>query len=134
MRHLALWVFVTVSFAAADAAWLSLMKSVLYQPALGSNLRANVEWSAVLAFYAIYTVAVVVLAIRPGASPWSLWQATGAGALLGLAAYATYDLSNQATLNFWQWRLTLIDITWGVVATALVSYLGWLVWGAIGDR
>ena len=84
-----------VAFLALDAVWLSLMGPRRYQPALGHLMRTDVDWLAAALFYALYLTGVLVLAVLPAASvQGAAWR----GALFGLVAYATYDLTNQAAV------------------------------------
>ncbi len=107
-----------------DAIWLSTMASRLYRPVLGDWMREQPDLLAAAVFYALYLLGVVVMAVRPAlASPQSR-HAAAWGAFLGLLCYGTYDLTNQATLNGWPWRLTLIDLTWGCSLTALAAAAG----------
>ena len=110
-----------VAFLALDAVWLSLMGPRRYQPALGHLMRTDVDWLAAALFYALYLTGVLVLAVLPAASvQGAAWR----GALFGLVAYATYDLTNQATLRGWPWHVTVLDLCWGTFATAVASAAG----------
>jgi uncharacterized membrane protein len=105
--------------AGMDFVWLSLTVRPLYHRALGAVLAENPNMAAALAFYLLYGVGVVIFAVRPGlaANDWRpalLW-----GALFGLFAYATYDLTNLATLKIWSLRVSLIDMAWGAVLTGM---------------
>ncbi len=120
-----------VVFLVLDGIWLSIMAGALYRPALGPiMLDKPVLWAAVL-FYVIYLGGVVVLAVQPalGAGGWA--SAARSGAVLGFVAYATYDLTNQATLRNWSVHLTILDLIWGTfvtttAATAATLITGWL--------
>jgi uncharacterized membrane protein len=124
-----------VVFGILDFVWLSTAFRGVYQPAIGSLLAEKVRLAPAALFYLTYVAGVVVFVLAPASGDWR--QAALRGALFGLVAYATYDLTNQATLKVWPTRLTLIDLGWGVFATsvaagltALVSYraakaLGW---------
>ena len=103
-------------FLALDAAWLTAMGPRLYQPAIGHLLRPDVDWIAAALFYVLYIGGLVGFAVVPSASAR---DAAGRGALFGLVAYATYDLTNQATLRDWPWRVTLADLCWGTIVTAV---------------
>jgi len=119
-RWIAAYLAALVSFLMLDACWLSLMGPRLYQPALGHLTSPQVDWFAAALFYLGYVGGLVHFAVQP-----ALGQAGTAlrrGALLGLMAYATYDLSNQATLRDWPWTLTLLDLTWGGVASGLAAF------------
>lgn len=109
-------------FLALDAAWLTAMGDRLYRPALGHLMAPGVDWVAAAAFYLLYLAGVVLFAVLPalaaGGPRTALWR----GAALGLLCYATYDLTNQATLRGWPWHVTLADLAWGAVATGLSSW------------
>lgn len=108
-------------FLALDALWLGLMADRLYRPAIGHLMLPRFALAPAIAFYAIYIAGIVVFAVAP-ALPRRAWPAAlGRGALLGLLAYATYDLTNQATLQGWPWRLTLADLAWGTTATGIAA-------------
>jgi uncharacterized membrane protein len=108
-------------FAIADAIWLSQAVPRVYKPMIGELLRPDISWPAAIAFYFIYVCGIVYFAVAPALAKQSLSVAFINGALLGMIAYATYDLTNQATLKIWDWRLTLIDMAWGACATALAA-------------
>lgn len=120
MPQILMWIATALPFALLDAIWLTTMGALLYRPVLGEAMRAKPDILAALAFYVIYTLALSYFAV--GRSSSSL-NALLLGGFFGLAAYATYDLSNQATLQFWTWRVALIDIAWGTFASAISAYL-----------
>ena len=111
-------------FLGLDAIWLTTMADRLYRPSLGKLMLERFEPLPAVAFYAVYLVGVIVFAVAPGleARRWTI--ALGLGALLGLVAYATYDLTNQATLRDWPWRVTLADLCWGTFVTGVAAALG----------
>jgi uncharacterized membrane protein len=113
-----------VVFLALDAIWLTAMADRLYRPALGRLMLDRFALAPALAFYAIYIVGVLVFAVMPGLESRRRTTALGLGALLGFVAYATYDLTNQATLRGWPWRVTLADLCWGTFVTALAAAAG----------
>ena len=87
-----------VVFLALDAAWLTTMADRLYRPALGRLLLDKFEVAPAALFYLLYVTGIVVFAVSPGLASGRWTTSLGLGALLGLIAYATYDLTNQATL------------------------------------
>lgn len=116
-----------------DSAWLSLVGPWLYRPLLAPLLRQGFALGPALAFYALYVVGILGLAVAP-AQPRRAGQAAGGGsataargALLGLVAYATYDLTNQATLRGWPLAITLADLAWGTLLTAISAWVGYTV-------
>ncbi|WP_083293181.1 DUF2177 family protein [Hydrogenophaga sp. PML113] len=110
-------------FLALDAVWLSSMHTTLYQPAIGHLLSGTVDWTAAGLFYVLYITGLLVFAVAPALSSGRWGTALGRGALFGLLAYATYDLTNQATLRDWPWRVTLADLAWGAFVSGTASGL-----------
>lgn len=112
-------------FAALDAVWLTQVGPRLYRPALAPLLTDGFRLPPAIAFYLIYIAGVVALAVLPAAREGGgLVRAAGFGAMLGFVAYATYDLTNQATLKVWPLKVTLVDIAWGTVLTACAAAAG----------
>ncbi len=109
--------FALPCFLALDALWLSNASALLYQPAIGSLMAAQVDWVAVALFYPVYLAGLVYFAVLPGLQARSAAAGGLRGALLGFLAYATYDLTNQATLRGWPWHVTLADLAWGSFVT-----------------
>jgi uncharacterized membrane protein len=105
-----------------DAVWLTLAVDRLYRPNIGHLMRDDgFLVSAAIAFYVLYLFGVLVLAQLP-AGHW--FGAARRGAVFGLCAYGTYDLTNQATLRDWPWLVTSVDLAWGTVLTAVVAATG----------
>jgi uncharacterized membrane protein len=114
-----------IVFGALDAIWLTTMTSRIYRPVLGDILLSDLRIAPALAFYLLYPVGLVVFAAMPALRAGSAGTALGHGALFGLIAYATYDLTNYATLRSWTLQITLIDLAYGTVVaglTALAAY------------
>ena len=124
MPYLVAYVASMIVFLGLDAVWLSLMGPRLYRPVLGDMLAQKLNAPAAIAFYVIYGLGVVVLAVAPALRENAGGKAALSGAVLGFVAYATYDLTNQATLRVWSTRLTLADMAWGAALTALAAYAG----------
>lgn len=106
-----------VAFLALDAIWLSSTVGRLYRPAIGSMMAPQPVLWAAIAFYALYILGIVVLAITPALGA-GIGGAVWRGAVLGLVAYGTYDLTNQAVMRGWPAHLTFIDLAWGTFVTA----------------
>ena len=113
-------------FLLLDAAWLATMASRLYRPAIGHLMREDFDLLAAAGFYAIYLTGLVVFVVRPAADARA---ALVRGALFGLVGYATYDLTNQATVVGWPWHLTAVDLAWGAFVTAVSAWAGYRVTG-----
>jgi uncharacterized membrane protein len=112
-----------LAFAAMDITWLMTMGAALYKETLGDILLPTVRLGPALAFYLMYPVGLVAFAIEPALRSGSAGTALVYGALFGAIAYATYDLTNFATLRNWTLQITAIDIVYGAVASAVVSAL-----------
>jgi uncharacterized membrane protein len=115
---------VAVTLLVLDFAWLSLMLGPIYQRLLGPILSESVNYPAAAAFYLIYAVGIVFFAVRPALESGDWRDALLRGAALGLLAYATYDLTNLATLKTWSLRVSLLDMGWGAVLTAAAASAG----------
>ena len=105
-----------------DGPWLTLMGPRFYTPRLAHVLSASPQWGAAGAFYLLYALGVAILVVLPalesGRRPS---QAFARGALLGLVAYGTYDLTNQATLRDWPLMVTFVDMAWGTFLTGVAG-------------
>lgn len=121
MQFLSAYAAALIVFGILDAVWLSIMGRVLYRPTLGSLMLDNLRWAPALVFYFLFPVGVVHFAVLPAFAASSLTTALVNGGFLGLLAYGTYDLTNHATLRVWTLTLTLVDVAYGTVATALVA-------------
>lgn len=126
LKYLAGYLGAGLAFAAIDAVWLTTMTNRLYKPILGPILADKPDMKAAVAFYLIYIGGIVLLAISPALKDGGLGRAAMNGAILGFVAYATYDLTNQATLKVWSTQMTVIDIIWGTVLTLSASSVGYL--------
>lgn len=128
MFYLATYFAILVPFGLLDAAWLSLMGPRLYRPTLDAILLPGVNVAPAVAFYLIYPIGILVFAVLPALKTGSVATALVNGALFGVLAYATYDLTNYATLRHWTLQLTLADMAWGTVASGAAAtaafYLG----------
>ena len=120
-------------FCTLDLIWLSVARN-FYVGEIGSLLLAAPRVEPALAFYVVYLIGIVSFAVLPAIAADSLKKAFGCGALLGLVAYATYDLSNLATLQGWTTRLALVDIAWGIIATAIAAACGFALAKRMGQR
>lgn len=111
-----------VSMAVLDAAWLGFIAPAFYKKHIGFLLADKPNWIAAVLFYLIFIVGVTLFVVYPGwKDAWGLLKVGLLGALFGLVTYATYDLTNQATLKNWPTIVTAVDMVWGAVLTAAVS-------------
>ncbi len=118
---------VLVVFVAIDFVWLSAMANRLYRPVLGDILAVQPRLLPAVLFYLIFALALTHLAVRPALAQRSLSRSAVNGGMLGLAAYATYDLTNHATLERWTAALTIPDLIWGTLLSALSTFLSALI-------
>jgi len=128
MQLIVAYIVAAVVFGGLDAAWLSWAGPNLYHPALGDLLAPSFRGGPAIVFYVFYLAGMVWFAVRPGLAG-GIGAATVNGALLGALAYATYDLTNQATLKVWSTQVTVIDICWGAFATAVAASVA--TWAAL---
>jgi uncharacterized membrane protein len=110
-----------VVFLILDAIWLGLISRNLYQREIGELLLPKPKLGAAAVFYVIYIVGLVYFCVAPGVAGQSALRGLLNGAMFGIVAYATYDLTNLATLKGWSTELVFIDIAWGAIASAIAS-------------
>lgn len=112
-----------VVFTLIDLVWLVFISRKLYQDKLGHLMAAKVNLPAAAIFYLLFIAAMVFFVINPALAKSSILYAVGAGAFFGLVTYATYDLTNLATLRDWPVVITVIDLAWGTFVTSATSAL-----------
>lgn len=117
-----------LAFLLLDGLWLGVWMGPTYRAFLGASMLAQPLPGPAVAFYLLYVLGIVVFVVLPSVTHGRWLQAAGRGALLGLVAYGTYDLSNWATLQIWSAPLALMDMAWGMVATCLAGLVGY--WAA----
>ena len=128
LKYLVAIVATGIVFMLMDLGWISQMLPRLYRPDIGALLADKPSVAPAAAFYLIYMAGVTVLAIAPGLAAGSWAKTAGLAAMMGLVAYSTYDLTNQATLRLWSLRVSLWDMAWGVFATTVAASAGF--WAA----
>jgi uncharacterized membrane protein len=131
MAYVTGYITALIVFGAVDALWLSLMGPALYRPTLGDILLTDLRVAPAIAFYAIYPIGLLVFAVMPGLRSGSAVTAIGLAALFGAIAYATYDLTNFATLRNWTLQITVLDVAYGAAASALAAFVSILVVRAV---
>lgn len=122
-----LWIAAAVLFLVIDIIWLLWLGRGFYVNEIGDLLRQPPNFGAAGAFYALYVTGLMIMVIWPAFQGQSASQALLNGALLGLIAYGTYDLTNLAVMKGFTTRIALIDMAWGTVLTGSVSALTVLV-------
>lgn len=121
-----LYFLTTCVFFAVDMVWLGFIAKKLYRKYLGGFLSDSVNWLPAIIFYLLFIVGVLIFAVFPALEKESLTKAILFGVLFGLFTYATYDLTNLATLKGWPLPIVFIDILWGMFLSGVVSISGYL--------
>ena len=116
-----------ITFCVMDGIWLGVLATDFYFEALGELLRKEPNWPVAIVFYLGYIAGIVYFAIRPSVGRGSHVTVLRDGAMLGLVAYATYDMTNMATLKGWPLSVTIVDIVWGIVITGTSSIVGYVI-------
>ena len=114
-------------FFLIDMIWLGFVARGFYQSQLGSFLSDTVNWTAALTFYFLYIAGILIFAVVPALEKGSVVRAVVMGALFGFFTYATYDLTNLATLRDWPVKVVMVDIAWGMVLCATVSLCSYVI-------
>lgn len=115
-----------VVFLVVDFAWLSVMAPRFYKPTLGDIAIPSFNLLPAVVFYVLYPIGLFIFAVSPALKSGLLSTALLCGALFGFFTYATYDLTNQATLRNWTTSLTLVDVAWGTCLAAVSAACGFL--------
>jgi len=113
-----------IVFGVIDAVWLSVMGRLVYRPALGDILLENLKLAPAIVFYLMFPLGILYFATMPALREGGPSTAILNGALIGAFAYATYDLTNYATLRNWTLEITILDIAYGAFASALAALAG----------
>lgn len=126
LDFIVLYVVTLVVFFAVDIVWLGVIAKKLYRQEIGHLLKDDVNWVAALVFYLLFIAGLVIFVLQPAIDQSSLLYAIIYGGLFGLMTYATYDLTNLATLKNWPLKITLIDLAWGTSLGLLTSTIAYL--------
>jgi uncharacterized membrane protein len=124
VRQTVLLYLITLAvFFAIDMVWLGLVAKTFYRKHLGFLMGPTVVWPAAILFYLLFIAGLLVFAVRPALAAGAPLRALALGAFLGLVSYATYDLTNLATLKDWPLLVTVVDLVWGTALGGAVSWL-----------
>ncbi|NUM37130.1 MAG: DUF2177 family protein [Candidatus Brocadiae bacterium] len=110
-----------------DILWLGFVAKNFYRSQIGSLMKSEINWIAASIFYLLFVVGLVFFVVIPAIEKNSCLKAAVSGALFGLVCYATYDLTNFATMKDWPLILTIVDMVWGMVLAASVSVIAYLI-------
>ena len=119
-------------FFILDFIWLGLIARKFYLSELGLLMKTNINWVVAIIFYLIFIIGLVIFAIAPAVKNQSLMQAIILGGLFGFFAYATYDLTNLATLKNWPVPVSIVDMIWGVLLAGSVSTVTFFIASKLG--
>jgi len=125
--YLKLYFATLIAFFAIDMVWLGLVARTFYREQLGFLLTSSTNWVAAVIFYLLFILGILVFVVLPGLEDNSLKTTLLRAALFGLITYATYDLTNLATVKNWPVLITVVDMAWGTVLSVAVSYIGFIV-------
>ncbi len=114
-------------FFAIDMVWLGLVAKDFYRGQIGSLMKTDFNWTAAILFYLLFIGVLIFFVIAPAVEKKSWMDALLIGALFGFMTYATYDLTNLATLKGWTTKLVVVDLLWGAVLTAGVAGLAYWI-------
>jgi uncharacterized membrane protein len=123
-KHLLAWAATFVVMVVIDLLWLGVIAKNMYQEGMGELMSPQPRLAAAALFYLLYPVGLVIFAVAPGVQADSVARAALLGALFGLFAYSTYDLTNLAVVRNWPVSLSFIDIAWGTFVSGVSSALG----------
>ena len=124
--YIKLYFATLIAFFAIDIVWLALVARTFYRTYLGFLMAPSPNWLAAILFYLLFVVGILVFAVLPGLETNSLKTTLLRAALFGLIAYATYDLTNLATVKDWPVIVTVVDLIWGTVLSVAVSFAGYM--------
>jgi uncharacterized membrane protein len=125
--YLKLYAGTLVAFFAIDMLWLGVVARGFYRDQLGYLLAPRPNWTAAIAFYLLFVAGILVFVVVPGLKAESLRSTLLHAALFGLITYATYDLTNLATVRDWPLVVTAVDMAWGTVLSVAVSWAGFTI-------
>ena len=131
MNYLKMYIIAFVAFIVIDGIWLLFISKNLYQNEIGHLMANKAKLIPAIIFYLIFLVGLVYFVINPTIASKDVVKLLLSAALFGLVTYATYDLTNLATLKNWPLKITIIDLIWGTSLSTLVSYITYIVYKLI---
>jgi uncharacterized membrane protein len=114
-------------FFVIDMVWLVLVAKKFYQEQIGFLMKPDINWFAAIIFYLLFIAGLIIFVVSPAVEKHSWVHAILFGALFGLITYATYDLTNLATLKDWPLLVTIVDLIWGTVLASSISLITYLI-------
>lgn len=128
MEFIKMYLIAFVTFVIVDGIWLGVISKNLYKKELGHLLSSNPNWIAAIIFYLLFLGGLIYFVINPGIEKESIKVLLISAALFGLMTYATYDLTNLATLKNWPVKITVIDLIWGTTLSTVVSTITYYIY------
>ena len=127
LHYLVAWAATAAVFFVIDLVWLGVVAKSFYRDRIGELMLDQINIPAAVIFYLIYVVGIVIFAVVPALQSGSWITAMVFGALFGFFAYATYDMTNLATLRGWPLEVVVVDMLWGTLITGVSATIGFLV-------
>lgn len=127
MRYVVLYAIAFAIFLAIDAIWLGFIARDFYKQYLGYLMKTDINFVAAAVFYLLFIIGILVFAIVPALEKNSLQSAIMLGCFFGFITYATYDLTNYATIKDWPLTVVIVDMAWGTFLAGAVSTLTYLI-------
>ncbi|MDD3186863.1 MAG: DUF2177 family protein [Bacilli bacterium] len=131
MNHIKMYIIALIIFLILDGIWLLLISKNLYSKEIGHLMADNANIFVALIFYLVFLVGLVYFVISPGIESGNVLKLITGAILFGFVTYATYDLTNLATLKAWPIKITIIDLIWGTFLSTAVSYLTYIIYKII---
>ncbi|MGI9380033.1 MAG: DUF2177 family protein [Methyloligellaceae bacterium] len=131
MIYLTAYIATTVAFLVFDFVWLAFIAKKFYRTQLGSLMKEKVNFLIAGGFYAVFTIGIVYFAVAPALETQEWQLAMINGALFGFFTYATYDLTNMATIRDWPAKMSIVDMAWGTSLTSATATMGYLTTRAL---
>ena len=128
LNQIYLYLICLGTFLVLDFIWLGVIARGLYREELGKFMAESPNWAAAAVFYLLFIVGILVFVVNPGLQKDSLSWTLGLGFLFGVITYATYDLTNLATIADWPLKVTVIDLIWGGTLSVAVSVVGYVAY------
>ena len=132
MNYIKMYIVTLIIFFAIDIIWLGFIAKDIYKEYLGFIMGEQTNWIAAIVFYMVYIIGLIFFALNPALQKDSLIYAALVGGFFGLITYATYDMTNLATLKDWPIFITAIDITWGTLLCSATSSISFIILRAMG--
>lgn len=130
-RTLLAYIATLIVFGIVDFIWLGFVAKDLYRNGIGHLMAESPNWAAAVLFYLLFIGGLVYFAVGPALSAGEWQRAAINGALFGFFCYATYDLTNLATLKGWPVSIVVADLLWGAFVSTVGATAGFFITRAI---